>query len=196
MTRLRGHDVLAPDDLDRFLDDLATTLHAVHAVADPGDHLGTFVPYNLGVMTKPPAWTRRASAWERAIEIAHEPVPDAPAGLCHRDFHPGNVLWSRGKVTGVVDWTHACRGPAAVDVSHCRINLALLFGLDAADRFARSYGDVDALAWFDLSDAVGMGDHEPEVWRFHDAGRTDLTIRDVIDGLDAFVVEALARLAG
>ena len=54
--------------------------------------------------------------------------------LLHRDFHPGNVLWRRGTVSGVVDWQGACTGPAAADVGHCRVNL-LTFGTDAAQRF-------------------------------------------------------------
>ncbi len=53
----------------------------------------------------------------------------------HRDFHPGNVLWSKGRSTGVVDWANACRGPWGCDVAHCRAQLILQAGTDAADRF-------------------------------------------------------------
>ena len=91
----------------------------------------------LDDLTDPPPWTRRPDVWRRAFEIARGPVPGYSPVLCHRDFHPGNVLWHAGRVTGVVDWTNTCRGPAACDVAHCRNNLALLFGLDAADDFAR-----------------------------------------------------------
>lgn len=194
MTRLSGCDVLDPADLDRWIDDLAAMLHAVHEVADPGTTLGTFAPYNLGTVAEAPTWSRRPDVWEQAIEVAHQPIPDVTAGLCHRDFHPGNVLWSQGQVSGIVDWTHACRGPAAADVAHCRINLAMLHGLDVAARFAQRYGDVDALAWFDVSDAVGMADRPPSVWRFHDAGRTDLTTEALIDALDAFVADTVERV--
>jgi Homing endonuclease associated repeat/Phosphotransferase enzyme family len=46
----------------------------------------------------------------------------AAAGL-ERDFHPGNVLWRRATVSGVVDWQAASICPASVDVANCRGNL-------------------------------------------------------------------------
>lgn len=57
----------------------------------------------------------------------------------HRDFHPANVLWQEKGLSGVVDWVNACIGPAEVDVAHCRVNLALLMGLEAADGFLKAY---------------------------------------------------------
>jgi aminoglycoside/choline kinase family phosphotransferase len=65
--------------------------------------------------------------------------PRAAATFLHRDFHPTNVLFRRGRVSGVVDWVNACRGPAGVDVAHCRVNLVLLSGPDVADRFLDAY---------------------------------------------------------
>ncbi len=70
------------------------------------------------------------------IEIVQRGAPDVALGFCHRDYHPGNVLWSRRQVSGVVDWTHACHGAPAVDVAHCALNLAVLFGTDVAAEFA------------------------------------------------------------
>ncbi len=59
------------------------------------------------------------------------------------DYHPGNTLWSRGRLTGVVDWTQASRGPPAVDVGHMRWNLAADFGEEAADGFLRWHRATD-----------------------------------------------------
>ncbi len=111
MTRLPGRDVLAPPDLDAFLDRLVETLRAIHEVPVPSGTLNYFRPWSLDTVTAPPSWSRRPEVWERAIEIAQQPVPAHERVLVHRDFWPGNVLWQRGKLTGVVDWTHACRGP-------------------------------------------------------------------------------------
>ncbi len=193
MTRLRGRDVLGPAHVDAWIDDLASTMHVVHAAPDPGSELGPFFAYGDD-RTKPPPWSRQPGPWERAIEIAHGPAPDAAAGFCHRDFWPGNVLWSRGKVSGVVDWTNACRGPAAVDVAHCRLNVALLFGQDAARTLAERYGPVADLAWFDVSNAVGMGNPAGALWRWHDAGRRDLTSALIIERIDTFVADAVERV--
>jgi aminoglycoside phosphotransferase (APT) family kinase protein len=191
MTRLPGHDDLSPADLGAYLDGLATTLRAVHAAPIPGAALGDYFPWGLDDLTDPPPWTRRPEVWRRAFEIAQRPVPPFTPVLCHRDFHPGNVLWQDGRVTGVVDWTSTCRGPVACDVAHCRNNLALLFGLEVADDFARRYGRVDDLAWFDIVDVVGWG--ELETWRWQGAGRPDITDDIAIRAADDFLAAAVAR---
>ena len=53
----------------------------------------------------------------------------------HRDFHPGNLLWTDERITGVVDWVSACAGPPEEDIGHCRANLAIRHGQDWADEF-------------------------------------------------------------
>jgi hypothetical protein len=194
MTRLPGRDILAPIDLDTFLDGLASALRAIHSVVVPATSgLDVYRPWGLEGLTDPPDWSRRPDIWQRAIEIAHAPVPEAAPVLCHRDFHAGNVLWHDDRVSGVVDWTHACRGPAAADVAHCRTNLALLFGLEVADEFAARYGPVADLAWFDIADTVGM--EAPETWRWHDAGRPDVTVETIVRTRDSMLASAVAHLS-
>jgi len=194
MTRLHGRDVLAPTDLDRFLDGLASALRAVHSIAvPPTAGLGEYRPWGLDERTEPPRWTTRPEVWRRAFEIVRRPVPAYTPVLCHRDFHPGNVLWRYGRMTGVVDWTHACRGPAAADVAHCRANLAILFGHDAADEFARRYGPVADLEWFDVVDVVGWS--TLDAWRWHDAGRTDITDDSLARTADEFLAAAVDRMS-
>jgi len=39
----------------------------------------------------------------------------------------------------VVDWVNACRGPAGVDVAHCRRNLVNMFGVQTSERFLELY---------------------------------------------------------
>lgn len=87
----------------------------------------------------PPRWSRKRRLWERAIDFALTTRPRIHEVFIHRDFHPTNVLWHRGAVSAVVDWVNACRGPAGVDVAHCRTNLALMYGAEVADRFLRAY---------------------------------------------------------
>ena len=72
----------------------------------------------------------------------------------HRDFHPGNVLWTGAAVTGLVDWASAAIGPAAADVGHCRWNLARKLGLPAADRFLALTGVAHHPYW-DVAAALG-----------------------------------------
>ena len=44
-----------------------------------------------------------------------------------------------GVVSGIVDWPNTCLGPAGIDVGHCRVNLALLHGVEFADLFLEAY---------------------------------------------------------
>jgi aminoglycoside phosphotransferase (APT) family kinase protein len=192
MTRLRGADDLAPRDLDDYLGALVAALHAIHAVPVARDALCAYRPWGLDGELEPPRWSTRSDVWTRAIEIARSPIPAHRPVLCHRDFHPGNVLWHHGALSGVVDWTHACAGPAAADVAHCRANLSLLFGREAADEFARRYGPVEDLAWFDIVDVVGF---DPiEAWRWQDAGRLDITTESIGAAFDDFLAAAVEQL--
>lgn len=196
MTRLPGRVVLQPARRGQWLRALADALRGIHALdAPPSAGLFDYRPWNVGIVNEPPAWTTDPASWRRAIDVVAAGVPiHERRVLCHRDFHPGNVLWARGQVSGIVDWTHACSGPPAVDVAHCRLNLAMLFDLDAADEFAASYGAVDDLAWFDVADAFGTGSHAPDAWRWDDGKRADLTPDVLIARLDAFLADALSRI--
>jgi Ser/Thr protein kinase RdoA (MazF antagonist) len=42
---------------------------------------------------------------------------EAPPGLLHLDFHPGNILVSGGEIRGLVDWTNACAGDPRADLA-------------------------------------------------------------------------------
>jgi aminoglycoside phosphotransferase (APT) family kinase protein len=192
MTRLRGSSDLAPGDLDHFLDALVAALHVIHAVPVAPDALCPYRPWGLDDDLAPPRWSSRPDVWKRAIAIARGPIPAYAPILCHRDFHPANVLWHHGELSGVVDWTHTCTGPAAADVAHCRVNLTLLFGLEVADAFARRYGPVNDLAWFDVVDIVGMS--RIDAWRWHDAGRPDITFESIGTAFDEFLAAAVAKL--
>ena len=98
--------------------------------------------------------------WGRAAEISQGPAPGLPQVLVHGDFHPSNVLWRRGRVSGVVDWQAARAGPAVTDVAHCRVNL-LTLGAGAAERFTacwqRASGDTYH-PWADVVIIIGFLD--------------------------------------
>ena len=126
MTRLPGTIEWAPADLDGFLRGLAALLPAIHATP-VGPGLQDYAPYALET-SRPPAWTARPAVWERGFALFDEPPPSDERRFIHRDFHPGNVLWSRGAVTGVVDWASASIGSPCADVGHCRFNLAGVLG--------------------------------------------------------------------
>ena len=111
-TRLPGAVVWRPAAVEPFLEGLAALLPAIHDTpAAPGD-LPAYAPYPLASREPPPA-ARDRGVWAAAFALFDAAPPPAPAVLLHRDFHPGNVLWTGGAVTGLVDWASAAIGPAA-----------------------------------------------------------------------------------
>jgi aminoglycoside phosphotransferase (APT) family kinase protein len=141
LTRAAGVRAVRPADRRSFLAQLATALPLVHGV-DPERARRTvpgYRPYYVRADLRVPAWARQPAAWERAIEIATGPHPDGPAAFIHRDYHPGNTLWAAGTLTAIVDWTTASWGAPSVDLAHMRANLAISFGVEAADAFLAAY---------------------------------------------------------
>ncbi len=158
MSRLPGRLDWAPADADRWLRGLAAVLPAFHALplADT-DGLRDFRPYDPESWAAP-AWMRRPALWERAVAVFHGPPIDRERVFVHRDFHPGNVLWRRGRVTGVVDWQAACSGPPSVDAFWCRVNLMGSFGLELADRFIDVWQDVSGRTYHPWAEVVMLLD--------------------------------------
>lgn len=174
MTRLPGCIELAPRDLDGFLRGLAERMPEIHATCLPaGVSVPAYAPYGLAIH-RPPAWASRPQVWQRAIEVLEGPalglertpgpehghVPGHERAFIHRDYHPGNVLWTEARVTGIVDWVNASVGSPWADVGHCRVNLAEPFGQVAADRFLdlyrRASGRTDDYhPYWDIVAAIG-----------------------------------------
>lgn len=142
MSCLPGRVDWAPSNLESWLRRLAEALLLIHTTpwrADDG--IRAFRPYKPD-RWEPPPWLRDRSIWDRAVAVFEAPPADDAQVFINRDYHPGNVLFRRGKVTGVVDWQAAAIGPPSVDVSHCRGNLIGRFGLEVADRFTKIWQDV------------------------------------------------------
>jgi aminoglycoside phosphotransferase (APT) family kinase protein len=135
-----------------------------------------------------PEVTGRPALWHRAVDVIHRDPPDYRACFLHRDFHPGNVLFSGDgdelRISGVVDWVETSWGPADLDVAHCSTALALLHGAPAGmlftDRYAAAGGRLTAdpaahLYWRMLDALAFAPDAEKVAGPWHELGRTDLT---------------------
>jgi aminoglycoside phosphotransferase (APT) family kinase protein len=177
MSRLPGRVDWWPSDTSRWLRRLAGVLPAIHAAPLPPAGLtGSFTACQPASY-QPPGWARYPRVWERAAEISQGPAPSLPEVLVHGDFHPGNVLWQRGRVSGVVDWQAARAGPAVADVAHCRVNL-LTLGVGAAERFAAWWQQVSGDTyhpWADVVTIIGFLDDLRDDW-----GSERLLIEDIL----------------
>jgi aminoglycoside phosphotransferase (APT) family kinase protein len=157
MTLRRGAPVVRDVDVER----LAAPIAQLHASALPRG-LGPVWRWRDPARATPPAWTREPEAWAQLAELLRSPQPAAPSVFLHRDYHPGNVLWTGGDITGIVDWATSGIGPRGIDVAHTRANLALIDSVEAADAFLVAYvalvpgyrHDV----WWDAADLFGFTD--------------------------------------
>jgi len=186
LTRLPGRPPALPSDMGAFLAQLAEALPAIHALdGQASERTPAYRNYHdLSALT-PPGWSRRPKLWERALELARSDPPPGPRCFIHRDYHPENTLWLRGRLAGIVDWTSASWGPAAVDTAHMRWNLALTYGLDAAEEFLRLHRSAsepfpDQRHW-DLVTLLDLVcDLDPSDWPAFDLARLERYLASVL----------------
>jgi hypothetical protein len=136
MARLPGRAEPAPD-----VGALAALAAQVHAVNGPGfGH--RYFPWCRATSTAPPPACRRPDRWEQALELWRSGEPAYEECFVHRDLHPGNVLWAKGTVSGLVDWANACAGPPGIDIATCRWNLQESAGEEAATAFVAAHEEL------------------------------------------------------
>jgi aminoglycoside phosphotransferase (APT) family kinase protein len=158
MSFLPGRAEATPD-LAR-LAEVAATIHATPAEGY-GHHYYRWYSTSHPV---PPADSKRKALWEKAIRIWLDEMPSYQPAFIHRDFHPGNVLWSRGRATGIVDWANACQGPPGCDIAHCRTNLVNLDGQAAADRFTKAYEAATGTTFDPYWQIASLMEHDVSKW--------------------------------
>ncbi|MBD2863878.1 phosphotransferase family protein [Paenibacillus oceani] len=199
MTKISGSVVLRPENPDRWLGGLADTLTRIHAV--PADGFAWQYAAYIDLETlEAPEWSGLSSEWTRAIAYARDRRPAAKTCFIHRDYHPANVLWTGGSVSGVVDWINGCRGPAGIDVGQCRSDLAQLYDVATADAFLSAYEAAagKTFAYDPYWDLVALIDTlfgPPAVFSGWKAlGVTGLTDGMMAERVDAYMLSLLKRI--
>ena len=138
MTRVPGRVDLTPTDSKAWLRQIAAMAVRIHELDVDAQ------PYSLEERDVPvPPWASVPADWRAAADVVRGPPPSHEARFAHGDYQHFNFLWRRGRLTGVVDWIGAFRGPADVDVGHCRLNLAILYSAELAADFLAAY-EADA----------------------------------------------------
>lgn len=192
----------ALDDHQRYARELAHAMATIHDVAPPAVEGLPDESEQIPRMAEEEAPNRHGSAPSPAFwkDVVHRlpPVTFGPNVLIHGDFHPGNVLFARNRLSAVVDWPLAAAGQPASDVCMCRMDAALMLGLEVADLILEAYeaetgAPLADVGWWDLFTA-SRADTALESWHesYAGLGPLDLTLEVVIERFDAFVARARA----
>jgi aminoglycoside phosphotransferase (APT) family kinase protein len=132
-----------------------------------------------------------------AIERGYGALRGARRSFVHFDYWPGNILWLRCGVTGIIDWTNAVIGYAEYDAAYCYLDLRLSRGKRVARAFLERYRDASGVAveplWFWSLVVAKRATPDPAVWlpTYRELGRTSLTARAMRERFRSFVREAL-----
>jgi len=214
MTRLPGRVDVTPADPEGWLRQIAAMaarIHDVQVAAGPfapridaaaystdgwRQRTRRLIPASAGTPVVPASATRPA-VWEAAFGILRQQAPEPAVCFIHRDFQPFNLLWRRGRLTGVVDWAGSCMGPADFDAGHCRLNLAVLSGADRAERFRLAYEAEAGRAvdpWWDLYALTAYSDEWRQFIPVQVAGRAPVDTAGMTSRVEDLLEAALSRL--
>ncbi|MGB2694176.1 MAG: phosphotransferase [Dehalococcoidia bacterium] len=205
LTYLPGAPLYRLGDVTSWAAQLARALLRIHAVTPARFDLSWLsVQLSDGIreeLEQRRAYAQKGGALARKVhavlveEIDHIDWPEAT--FVHDDFWPGNTVWRFGKLTGIVDWTHAEVGDPRTDVSQCRIDLALIIDLDAADAFLAAYQELapkqlPRVWYFDLLRGLrALLSYKFWLAGYHDAGLSYVTAPYFRQRISAFVRRAL-----
>jgi aminoglycoside phosphotransferase (APT) family kinase protein len=198
MTWMPGRVELGEGALRPRVRRLARVLAQVHSV--PARGVAAKKTWAIRRRVSPPSWSRRRGAWSLALAHLRSPAPACTERVfLHGDYHPGNMLWSDGRLSGLIDWSGGRRGPRHLDVAHCRSNLMLLLGTEAADEFLLEYErrigrELEHQTWFDVRDALIFTPEPFDVWDWAGAGRPDLTRKIMRRRLDDYIASLARRI--
>ncbi|MFF0549740.1 phosphotransferase family protein [Streptomyces sp. NPDC004311] len=209
MSLLPGTVRLDDRDAEHRADLLARQLADIHALpVSEGQRPRTYQAWTSPERVTPPTATRRPELWQRAVDVLRREPPAHRGRFLHRDFHPGNVLFTGTdgglRISGVVDWVETSWGPADLDVAHCATALALLHGAPEGMRFADRYvaaggalteADGDHLYWRLLDALAFAPDAEKVAVPWRELGRTDLTSAVLTRRLEEYVAALFDRYA-
>jgi aminoglycoside phosphotransferase (APT) family kinase protein len=204
ITRLRGEPVYMARDGTPWAEGLARMLARLHRVPLDGaaflrDHRQSLAEY---IAAGPPEEDRThpdcARLWD-ALRHRYPRLTPTPPALMHGDYFTGNVLWWRGRVSGVIDWDDAGVAEPGNDVGNCRAELAMHPGGDAPDIFLRAYERemrrplADSPFWDLLGAQWLFPDPERYYEPLRDMGALGLSEQVMRDRLHGFIEAALVQ---
>jgi Ser/Thr protein kinase RdoA (MazF antagonist) len=136
-----------------------------------------------------------------AAALARAELQPSAEGVVHGDLWHGQTLWEGDDLVAIIDWDHAGRGPAGIDLGAVRFDAALFWGEHTEDIVLAGWESAAGVtasdvAYWDLAAAVAS---PPDMGWFvstmvNDCGRPDLDRPTLIRRRDDFLLDALGRL--
>jgi aminoglycoside phosphotransferase (APT) family kinase protein len=189
LSYLPGRSLYEPRDEGAWTEQLARVMLSIHAVTPethdlswlPGfsrDEIATELEELRPEAEKAGALARRVHA---ALVSNLNDVAWPEPCLIHEDFWPGNTVWFRERLIGVIDWVNAKVGDPRCDVTQCAIDAMLVHGPETAARLRDTYQRLAPRAlpdmwYFDLFNGLrSLLYYKHWVRGYHDAGLTQVT---------------------
>jgi aminoglycoside phosphotransferase (APT) family kinase protein len=144
-----------------------------------------------------PVDAQKPAVWKTAFGVMAAPPPKDTAVFLHCDLLPVNMLWSRGRITGLTDWNSIHRGPRAIDVGHCRRYLAALYSPEWSEQLRSLYESIAGVTldpWWDLYALLHYDDSAPKWMRGQVAGRRPVDVPGMTSRVEVAIETALRRL--
>lgn len=199
MTRLPGRVHLDPAEHEAWIEAIAEFAARLHSVDLPAP---TFRAWEDSWITprgqfQVPVGAQEPAIWKAAFDAMESPPPEGEAVFLHCDYLPVNLLWSRGKITGLTDWNSIHRGSRAIDVGQCRRYLASLYSPDWAEELRSRYESIAGVRlhpWWDLYSLLHHDDNGPQSISRQVAGRRPVDVSGMTARVEIAVGQALERL--
>ena len=205
LSYLRGGGYPLRVGADRLVAGLAGALLQVHAVTPDRFDLAWLPAHGRqGIRDKVERRRERALSLEplsaeiwRLLDARKDSITKLPHCLVHEDYWPGNTVWDRGRLAGVIDWATAEVGDPRVDLAQCRLDLAISHGVQVADAFLTAYsegapGPLPDIWFFDLLYGLrALFYYESWLPGYHDFGLTHLTTELAGERLREFLQRTL-----
>jgi aminoglycoside phosphotransferase (APT) family kinase protein len=148
LTYLPGAPLYLPRNVASWTAQLAQAMLGIHAIT-PRTHDLSFLSgqqpreFLRETLEEDVPRVKHHSALAREVHAALleeiDGVDWSSPTFVHEDFWPGNTVWYRGRLIGVIDWTAARVGDRREDVAQCALDLSLINGVDVAGTFVRAY---------------------------------------------------------
>jgi aminoglycoside phosphotransferase (APT) family kinase protein len=199
MTRLRGQVDLGPAEPRSWLTRIAELAVLLHSLDLPAK---TFRPWTDSWIApldgfQVPVGAQKPAVWKAAFGVMAASPPKDTAVFLHGDFLPVNLLWSRGRITGLTDWNGVHRGARAIDVGQCRRFLAALYSPEWSEQLRSSYESIAGVTldpWWDLYALLHYNDSQPKWLRDQVAGRRPVDVAGMTSRVEIAIEATLRRL--